>query len=532
MSQDHLGLFDTPPTREQTRLGLVIAGLFAAFTLVLLLRDVRLPEIVAFVPMIDVIVILSELIAAVMLFAQAAAFRSRALTVLGAAYVFVALLLIPHALTFPGAFSLTGLLGAGVNTTSWIVLFRQAAFPAAVLLYVELRQADSAAPPGTRRSPRIALGVGVAVALAAAVTLLTTLGQDRLPPVFINRADAIPYYVAAYESVVLALVIFATVALFQARSSMLDLWLLVAFWGFLVQLLLILTLHGRFTVGWYVLYVLMLLSNLVVTLALMAEGYRLYARLALSTSARNRERESGLMSLDTLVAAISLEAGQPLTAVSIHARAALFRLMRPQPDVEKAIESLRAIIAAARRTTEAIKSLRPTSVIASGGITRFNVNDLARTTASLLDRELAAAKISLQLTLEEALPQVLADRSKLQWVLLNLLVNAIESLRETHGRPRRITVRTAAPDALDVLIEVSDNGLGIAPEHIERIFEPFFTTKANGAGLGLSLSRTIIDAHAGRLWATRNAPHGATLHIELPANDLPERAPNPADPSI
>jgi signal transduction histidine kinase len=520
LSQDHLGLFDTPPNREQVRLGLVVAGLFAAFTLVLLLRDVRLPEIGAFVPMADAFVILSELIAAAMLFAQAAVFRSRALTVLGAAYVFAGLLLIPHVLTFPGAFAWNGLLGAGVNTTSWIVLFRQAAFPIAVLLYIELKQTDSAIPPGTRSSPRITLGVVVAIALAAAVTLLTTLGQNLLPPFFVNRADAIPTYVVAYESVVLGLVIFATVALLHARSSMLDLWLLVAFWGFLIQLLLTLTLHGRFTVGWYVLYVLMLLSNLVVTLALMGESYRLYGRLALSTSARNRERENGLMSLDTLVAAISLEAGQPLTAVSIHARAALNRLMRPQPDVEKAIESLHAIITAGRRTTDAIKSLRPTAIMAPGGVTRFNLNDLARTTASFLERELAGAKISLQFALDEALPLVLADRTKLQWVLVNLLVNAIESLGATHGRPRRITVRTTSSDGLDVLLEVTDNGVGIAPGNVERIFEPFFTTKPAGVGLGLSLSRTIVDAHGGRLWATRGEPHGATFHVQLPCSDL------------
>jgi signal transduction histidine kinase len=516
MSQDYLGLFDTPPTRPQIRLGLVIAGLFTAFLLILPFRDVQLPEFDGFVPMNDAIVISSEVIAAVMLYAQAAALRSRALTVLGAGNVFAALLLIPHTLTFPGAFSLNGLLGAGINTTAWIVLFRQIAFPVSLLLYIRLKQADSAAQPGTRASPRIALGVGVAVALAVAVTLLTTLGHGLLPPFFVNRAQGHHSYMAAYESVILALYIVATGVLFRKRTSALDMWLLVTFWGSLIAVTLVTTLHGRFTVGWYGLYVLIMFANLVVPLALMTEGYRLYARLTLATSARNRERDARLESLDALAAAISHETGQSLTAIRTHARAGLNRLTGPGPDVGKVMDSLHAIIEAGHGATDAIKSLRPTVVIGSGGAAQFNLNDLVRATAYPLERELAGADISLELALDEALPPILADRAKLQRVLVNLLANAIESLEATDGRTRRIAIRTRVLDDHDVLIGVSDNGVGITAEHMPRIFDALFTTKAAGAGLGLSLCRTIVETHGGRLWVSPGEAHGATFHIWLP----------------
>ncbi len=146
MTLEHLGLFDTPPDRGQVRLGLVIVGLLSVVALLVLpVRDVRLSPVDPFVRMIDMVMFIGELITATLLYAQAAVFRSRALTVLATGYVFASLLLIPHALAFPGAFAPDGLLGAGVNSASWAYMFRRLAFPVAVVLYIQLKQADSAA---------------------------------------------------------------------------------------------------------------------------------------------------------------------------------------------------------------------------------------------------------------------------------------------------------------------------------------------------------------------------------------------------
>ena len=517
MARDHLGLFDTPPNRSEIRIGLAIVGLvFIILLAALPVHDVRVGEITWFIPAISAILLVCDLITAAILYAQAGVFRSRALTVLASGYVFSGLLLIPYALTFPGAFSVNGLLGAKVNTTGWIAVCWRLSVPIAVILYAWLKRADAAVPPIAERPPaKILLGVLGSTTLALFVTLLATLGHDLLPPLFANQNDVVRSSLVIVDTVVILLTIAAMGMLFRQNSSVLDLWLLVAMSAWLAQSLLNLFLHSRFTVGAYVLLGLVFVSNLVVMLALIAESNRLYARLALSTAARDRERDARLMSMDAVAAAIAHEVGQPLTAANLSASAALGWLNRPEPDAEKAVKSLRETLDSGERTFDVIRSIRATFATGAGTLSEFSLNDLARETASLMDRELAARKVSLQLSLDDDLPPIQGNRVQIQRVLINLLTNAIESLAETRGREQSIAIRSLRLDGQNVQLDVSDSGVGISPEKMAQIFEPFFTTKSTGTGLGLSLSRTIIEEHGGRLWASSGEDRGATFHVQM-----------------
>ena len=314
VSRDQLALFDTPPDRQDIRFAIITVVLLC-FSLVFVevVRDVRLREVHAFVPAIDAILILSDLIVATLLYAQASVFRSRALSVLASGYVFAALMLIPHLLTFPGAFAPNGLLGAGTSTTSWTFMFRRAALPIVIILYVLLKHAQDATQPYGERPPaKVAAGLSAAIVLAAAFTALALHGDDLLPALYLNRYDANLTNLIRFNIAYAVVGLIAADMLYRQRDSLLDMWLLVALAGWLVHLVLILTVRGRFTIGFYYQAIVVVVSSLVVMFALIAEVNRLYARLALATAARDRERDARLMSMDAVAAAIALVAGRNL----------------------------------------------------------------------------------------------------------------------------------------------------------------------------------------------------------------------------
>lgn len=518
MPQDHVGLFDTPPTREQIRFGwIMVAALILAMVVVLAMPNTPGAELNAFVPVIDSLMLVSDLITATLLYVQASVFRSRALTVLASGFLFIALMLVTHMLTFPGAFAPGGLLGADLGTTGWTYLIRRAAFPIAILLYVALRSRDLAPRSGEQQpAPHIWHGVFAAIALAGATTVLVTAGHDLLPALFNDRLRVIRPTLITANAVLLTLVVVTIVALYRKRRSVLDMWLLVVLVAWLVQLPVNMNTTARYTIAFYAQFALMPTSHLILMLALIGESSRLYAGLALTTAARRRERNALLMSMDAMAATFAHEIGQPFTAVTTNAKAALNYLSRPAPDVEKALEALRAALDAGKLTSSVIKSLRAMVATEPGTITAFCSNDLVRQTAHLLQRELDAAKVSLDLQLDESLPRVQADRVQVQLVLVNLLMNAIEALAETRSRARRITVRSAplAPHA--VVLDIADSGGGIAPENVDRIFEAFVTTKATGTGLGLAIGRVLAEEQGGRLWASNNRDRGTTFHLQLP----------------
>jgi signal transduction histidine kinase len=148
----------------------------------------------------------------------------------------------------------------------------------------------------------------------------------------------------------------------------------------------------------------------------------------------------------------------------------------------------------------------------------LDVNDVVREIIALVQRELRSHQVLLQIELAPALPPILADRVQLQQVIINLVMNGIEAMQSVTTRPRKLVIRSRQDETQQVLVSVTDCGVGISAENADRVFNAFFTTKSDGMGMGLSICRSIIEAHGGRLWATANIPHGATFQFALPVN--------------
>jgi signal transduction histidine kinase len=148
----------------------------------------------------------------------------------------------------------------------------------------------------------------------------------------------------------------------------------------------------------------------------------------------------------------------------------------------------------------------------------LDVNDVAREVIALVQRELTSHQVSLQMELTPTLPMIFGDRVQLQQVIINLVMNGIEAMQSITDRPRELVIRSGQNETRQVLVTVTDCGVGIAAENADRLFNAFFTTKSGGMGMGLSICRSIMEAHGGRLWATANVPHGAAFQFTLPVN--------------
>jgi PAS domain S-box-containing protein len=225
-----------------------------------------------------------------------------------------------------------------------------------------------------------------------------------------------------------------------------------------------------------------------------------------------------ITTLGELTASIAHEVSQPLAAVTANAEACLSWLGRGTPDLEAARRSVEWIIDDGKRANEVIRRVR--ALAKKTGIEKvpLDVNDVVRETIALVQRELTSHQVSFRTEFAPALPMILADRIQLQQVMINLMMNGIEAMQAVTDRPRELEIRSGQDEAHQVHVSVTDYGVGISAENADRLFNAFFTTKASGMGMGLSICRSIVEAHDGRLWATANVPYGATFQFTLPVN--------------
>jgi PAS domain S-box-containing protein len=226
--------------------------------------------------------------------------------------------------------------------------------------------------------------------------------------------------------------------------------------------------------------------------------------------------------LGELTASISHEVSQPLAAVVNAASACLRWLDGGTPNLDEARHAVDWVIKEGHRASEVIRRVRALANKTDIEKVPLDLNDVVKEVIALVQREVDSHQVSLRIEFAPALPMILGDRVQLQQVIINLVMNGIEAMQSVTDRSRELTIRSHQDETHRVLVTVTDCGVGISAENVGRLFNAFFTTKSSGMGMGLSICRSIIEAHGGRLWTTANVPHGATFQFALPVNtDIP-----------
>jgi PAS domain S-box-containing protein len=222
--------------------------------------------------------------------------------------------------------------------------------------------------------------------------------------------------------------------------------------------------------------------------------------------------------LGELTASIAHEVNQPLAAVVANAEACLRWLDRETPDLAAARRSVEWVIDDGNRASEVIRRVQALAKKTDLEKVPLDVNDVVREVIALVQRQITSHQVSLRIELAPALPIILGDRVQLQQVIINLVMNGLEAMQSVTDRPFELVIRSGQDERQQVLVSVTDCGVGIAAENVDRLFNAFFTTKSSGMGMGLSICRSIVEAHGGRLWATANITHGATFQFSLPVS--------------
>ena len=222
-----------------------------------------------------------------------------------------------------------------------------------------------------------------------------------------------------------------------------------------------------------------------------------------------------------LAGAIAHEVNQPLAAIVAHANASLRWLAHQPPDFDEARQAMASVVREGIRAGEIIARVRAMTRKSAAQRESLDVNDLLRDVVALARAQALASRVAVKMELSPTVPRVLGDRVQVQQVALNLIVNGIEAIGRTVDGPRDLVIRSATDGPRHVVVSVADSGAGLESTAAERLFEPFFTTTPRGMGMGLAVSRSIVESHGGRIWATGTSPRGALFLFTLPAGAEP-----------
>jgi len=538
---------------NEWRLFLAVAAISTIlFAICISYVRVRLTPYPAFVAVYDSVLVVTDLITSIFLFGQFNILRSRALLLLGSGYLFTSLITGLQLLTFPEVFTATGLLGAGPQTASWIYIFWHGGFPLAVIAYALSRGRRGGMITQRRIAvvPAVAFSVGAAFACWFIATW-ATVHVHALPPLVDENGRGFTLWndVFTVIDMILALGGFVLLAA-RARKTVLDLWLMIAMGYWLCDIALSSLLNsGRYDLGFYAGRLYGALAANLVLAVLVLENSHLYRDLAI-TATRLKERTTELLqtnetlrseiadrkrtqeelhhaqvelahvsrvtTMSELTASIAHEISQPITAAYNDAITAVRIFDREPQDLEEVREMLGCVVDDTARAGDIINRIRDHIKKVSPRRNNFDINASIDEVITLLRSEVIRNGVSIKTNLAAQLSPVWGDRIQLQQVLLNLILNSIEAMSSMRDGPRDLLIVTKGTEQNGVLVVVRDSGPGIDSKNLEHVFESFYTTKPSGIGIGLSICRSIIETHGGKLWADVNESGGATFQFSLP----------------
>ena len=448
-----------PPTsRQRWSVFAVAALLVIAFGALAPFAGTHVQRFDPFVPLLAPTISITNLITSILLFAYFYIYRSAALLVLASGYLFTALVVIANALTIPGVFAPTGLLGAGLQTAAWLYCIWHTAFPAVLLIYAWLKEGERGQHV-MNASAGFSIGAAVAITLGliCGLTLLVIQGDNFLPRLLKDRTSFTPLvtYVLTFMLGFCAMVL---AVLWARRRSVLDYWLMIVTLSLMAEIAFSLIGGGRYESGSYANRIFSLVTSTIILVLLLAEMMRAYAQLARSNAMLQSERNNKLMNLEAMVASISHEIRQPLAAIAVSGNAALRFLGRTPPNLEEVRSNLNLIVGESHRASQVFDNILALFGRADKGHEPVDMNEITSEVLRTLGGQMKDRSITIRTDLMSERALVMGHRGQLQEVLLNLVRNAIEAMDAVKDGSRVLQVRTERHDSDQIVVAVEELG--------------------------------------------------------------------------